>query len=264
MNKEEFQAFKERLAARTAEHPDLIGLVFLGSASDSSRQDRWSDHDFFLISKEGLQQHFREDLSWLPEGFNIELGFQDTDHGVQVISDTGHLLEFAVFSEDELYRYARVNAYSLMVDKGNLAEILRHCAREQVPQEKDLRHHVGKVLTCSIISMGRYARGERASGREVFLNGVLRSFIYMYKNLPIVEGQPKHHRMDNLDVFRRIETTHPDLGKLLDEFEGMPVPRALQRVLEIQLQRCGHLPWYPKAAHLAVQDRLQDALKIYI
>ncbi|GGJ54077.1 hypothetical protein [Deinococcus roseus] len=264
MNKEQFQAFKEALAHKTQQNPELVGLVFLGSSADASRQDQWSDHDFFLISQEGLQDRYRKDLSWLPDDFAISLGFQDTDHGVQVISETGHLLEFAVFSEDELARLGRVNAHDLMVDKSNLAEIIRHAARETPPQQKDLQHHAGKVLTCAIISMGRYVRGERASGREVFLNGVLRSFIYLYKHLPIVEGGPRHPRMDNLDVFRRIEISHPDLGKLLDELESLPVPQALQRVLTVQREKCAHLEWYPTAAHLAVQKRLEGALKVYI
>lgn len=260
MNPQEFQDFKVQLAHNVEAHSDLLGLVFLGSSSDSSRQDQWSDHDFFLIAREGFEEHIRQDLSWLPADFEVALAFRDTDHGLQAISKEGHLLEFAVFSEHELYLYGRANAYTVMSDKSSVTEIMKHSARAQTPQQKDVQYHVGKVLACAIICMGRYARGERASGREVFLNGVLRSFLYLYKNAPVAEGAPAHHRMDNLDVFRRVETSHPELGDLLDRLEPLPVPLALQKVLEVQMERVGQQAWYPTEAHQAVVKKLEQAL----
>jgi hypothetical protein len=73
--------------------------------------DEWSDHDFFVITPPGGQEALREDLSWLPRADRVALSFRETGHGLVVLYDDGHLLEFAVFELDELALAAIEVAY---------------------------------------------------------------------------------------------------------------------------------------------------------
>jgi hypothetical protein len=47
--------------------------------------DRWSDHDFFVITTPGEQEAFRADPSWLPDRERIVLSYRETPHGVKAL-----------------------------------------------------------------------------------------------------------------------------------------------------------------------------------
>jgi len=86
----------------------VIGLVLLGSSAEVSRiPDAWSDHDFFVVTVDGVQENFR---TGLPDAEQIVLHPRETAHGLKVLFADGHLIEFAIFDLKEL-RLARVNDY---------------------------------------------------------------------------------------------------------------------------------------------------------
>ena len=123
-----FLEYSDRLAASAAAHPDVLGLVLVGSAADTGRVDEWSDHDFFLIVKDGLAEGFRQDLSWLPDSEEVVIRPRETDHGLKVVYRNGHVLEFAVFDDREL-EMASVNYWAVPVDKTDIT--VRVAALEQ-------------------------------------------------------------------------------------------------------------------------------------
>ena len=43
----DFLNYSDRLAESAQENADVLGLVLVGSAADTSRVDEWSDHIFF-------------------------------------------------------------------------------------------------------------------------------------------------------------------------------------------------------------------------
>ena len=104
-----FLEYSDRLAANAEVDPNVIGLIFLGSAADHSRVDEWSDHDFFLIVTAGLSEQYRGDLSWIPDIEQAVLHPRETDHGLKVVFADGRVLEFAVFEDAEL-ELASVNS----------------------------------------------------------------------------------------------------------------------------------------------------------
>ena len=94
----EYRAFSNELTQSARQNPRVVGLIAVGSMSEvATVPDAWSDHDFFLIVQPGEQESFRTDLSWLPQPNTIALSFRDTEHGLKVVYNNGHLLEFAVF-----------------------------------------------------------------------------------------------------------------------------------------------------------------------
>ena len=54
-----FSSLSRGLIEAVDAHPQLTGLVLLGSASEvaAARRDEWSDHDFFAIIAPGAAWH---------------------------------------------------------------------------------------------------------------------------------------------------------------------------------------------------------------
>src|SRR5262249_12799853 len=115
-----FDEFTQALRRRLESDPRVLGLVALGSMSgELPEPDEWSDHDFFVVTRQGEQERMRNELSWLPRAQEIVLAFRETAHGVKALYRDAHLLEFAVFDPDEL-GLARVNRYRVLFDRADI------------------------------------------------------------------------------------------------------------------------------------------------
>ena len=121
MNCGEHEAFLRAVVDRVVGDPRVVGVVALGSSSDSTATDEWSDHDLFLVVQLGTQEAFRTDLWWLAPPHLVLHSFRETAHGVTALLHGGHLVELAVFDPSEL-AVARVSRYRVLLDRGGVAE----------------------------------------------------------------------------------------------------------------------------------------------
>ncbi|MCC7207592.1 MAG: hypothetical protein IT323_09805, partial [Anaerolineae bacterium] len=109
----DYWAFIDALRTRLEADPRVVGLVLLGSTADKSHApDEYSDHDFFVITTPGAQEHFRTHLDWLPDPDSIVLAVRETAHGLKILYTSGHILEFAVFDLAEIGA-ATVNDFAI-------------------------------------------------------------------------------------------------------------------------------------------------------
>jgi hypothetical protein len=242
MRPDEYRAFTQELTARLQGDTRAIGLVAVGSMADHDyAPDEWSDHDFFVITPPGGQEELRNDLSWLPHVDRIALSFRETDHGLIVIYDDGHLLEFAVFDLEEI-ALAGVNRYRVLLDRGGVEECVEHVAANPRTPRDDL-FLFGKVVTAALVAAGRGRRGETLSAAflvtwaTTFLNRLL------IRTLPTANAS----LLDSFDSLRRFELAYPELAAelaaivRLDPADAGP---ALLDVLERELRpRRPDLPW---------------------
>ena len=153
---DEYRAFTGELTERLRADERAIGLVAVGSMADRDyAPDEWSDHDFFVITPPGGQEELRNDLSWLPRDDRIALSLRETDHGLIVIYDDGHLLEFAVFDLEEI-ALAGVNRYRVLLDRGGVEERVEQVAASPRPQRDDA-FLFGKTVTAALVATGRRA-----------------------------------------------------------------------------------------------------------
>ncbi len=68
MDLKQYRTFTATLTETLAVDGRVVGLIALGSMAEQDYPpDRWSDHDFFVITEPGAQEAFRADLSWLPD-----------------------------------------------------------------------------------------------------------------------------------------------------------------------------------------------------
>ena len=247
MNVDAYHAFTATLRRTLAAAPEVLGLVALGSMADVDYSpDRWSDHDFFVIVPAGAQPRWRADRAWLPEPARIMLHFQETAHGVKVVYEDGHLLEFAVFDRDEL-RLARINRYRVLLDRADIAATLADLQTEttrQAAAQPDDRHLLGQFFTNLLVGVARYRRGERLSGLQFVHNHAVDHLLTLLaRHVPA----PDHAVLDNLSVRRRFERVYPDLARELAALSLREPPAAAPGYMALAERalraRTADFPW---------------------
>ncbi|HEU4726852.1 MAG TPA: hypothetical protein VFT22_03155 [Kofleriaceae bacterium] len=248
MTPEAHTAFTERLRARLAADPDVLGLVMAGSSSGiAPPPDAFSDHDFWVVTRPGAQERFRTDTSWLPDAGELVLHYRETAHGIKALYASGHLIEFAVFDLDEAGA-ALVNRYRVVFDRADLTSRLERAlanTRATTRKPPDVGFRVGQLLTALVVGAGRAVRGETLSGHHFVRTGAIEHFLVLHRAR---RGDDPHR--DDLDPARRFERAHPELGKELELAVRHPIPEAARQLLAISTRELGDL--LPPAAVAAV------------
>jgi lincosamide nucleotidyltransferase len=245
MTPSEHQAFTEAVRARLAGDPEVLGLVGLGSTSGlPPAPDRFSDHDFFLVTRPGAQERFRHDLGWLPSTAGpVVLAFRETVHGVKALLESGHLIEFAAFDPEEL-ALARINRYAVLLDRSDLAARLARVREATLAglatPAADLAWHAGQFLTTLVIGASRAARGEALSGHQLVRVAALGHLLVLLR-----AGRPPEAEalLDDLDPNRRLERAFPGTAAEIDEALRLPVVASARALLSVlRRARPGLLP----------------------
>lgn len=235
----EFLAFEDQMTEALSVHPDVVGLVFVGSAADHSRVDEWSDHDFYLITTEGAGEKLRGDLSWLPDHDQIAISPRETAHGLKVVYNSGHVLEFAVFNDSEL-ELAGANSYLVTIDKtGNISTRLAALAAKSAVASiktnfEDYRPDAQyELFLCHLlIGVGRARRGETLIASEHVRSWAVSTLVGLIRHwVPVEPGT--EHLGDNLAALRRFERQYPRLGAMLSAAQAQPVEAAARELLAI-------------------------------
>lgn len=248
--------FIDALVERLADDPDVRGLVLAGSSAAVDRRDQWSDHDFLVITANGIADRYRSDLSWLPGSGDIAFSFRETAHGLKALYRSGLLVEFAVADGNELATFALAD-YAIALDKGGVADLARDVhARTggRGPAPVDPFFSFRMMLSLIYIGTGRARRGERLSA-NVFLRDYATSHLLRcaFAVLPI-----DAEVLDPLDPWRRVERTLPDLAADIDAALARPVADVGGALLDIADEHLS-LAWpdYPTAEVQTVRALLR-------
>ncbi len=234
MEPEAYDRFTEQLTDWARHDPRVTGLIAMGSMAGTSRRaDRWSDHDFFVVTVDGAAEALRTDRTWLPDADRIVVHFRETVHGSSATYDDGHLAEFAVFESAELDE-VKANDHRVLVDDGSLAgrmaAIVAKTTEEAATHDPDGRDRFGSFCAQLVIGLTRYGRGERLSANHLVRGWALRSLLALVETFVEPTGPGA---IDNLDPHRRFELAYPDIGRELDEALILPVPRLSARLLDV-------------------------------
>lgn len=252
----EYRRFTERLRESLAADGRVVGFVALGSmAGGDLAPDAFSDHDFFVITLPREQEAFRTDLGWLPADSGAVLAHRETAHGLKVILEDGHLLEFAVFDLDELL-VARANRYAVLLDRGGVAARMAEVAARPAERPAD-RWLAGQLLGNLLVGGGRAARGELLSAR-LFVAGHATGHLLrlLARHVPVEAAVP----LDDLDPFRRFERAFPRLGGEVNAaLEREPLEAALALLDLAGRELRPRLSEWPSGAAEAVGKRLREA-----
>jgi hypothetical protein len=258
MNSEQYQIFTNLLRQNLEADKRVLGLVALGSMAQQDYQpDRWSDHDFFVITESGEQEDFRRNLGWLPSSDEVALALRETDHGLKVLYRSGHLLEFAVFDAKELY-LAKVNRYRVLLDRGAIAghmeAIKASSTKGSTPaEEKDFKEF-GMFIFNLLVGVGRYNRGEKFSGHLAVKTYAFQHLVVLLKKY--LEA-PRKDLLDNLDPVRRFERVFPEVGAELNQILSLETPQAALAMLDLaERELQDKLTNYPAEAVKIIREQI--------
>jgi hypothetical protein len=217
----------DAIGTALARHAEPLALIGLGSVGlETARLDAASDLDFFAIVAPGHKTRFIEQLDWLAEAHPLAWHFRNTVDGHKALMADGVLCEFAVFEPPDLagipFAPGRVVWKREGVDDAIARPLRPLPSPAALPDETWI---VGEALSCLLVGLQRWQRGERLSA------------------LRFVQG----HALDRLIELDALRTPPPEAGA--DPFNRERRLEQRQRALAAELPAL--LPGYahtPQAA----------------
>jgi hypothetical protein len=213
MDSIEYHRFLNGLVSTLEADPSVLGFIALGSTADDSFRDRWSDHDFWVITSHGAQSRYLDTFSWLPRADDILLAVRHGPSRRTVLYSDTHKAEYAVFDPEEAVS-GKIERFRVLIDRGDvreLAESIRlqtHEERASALARPDMLENLC-VLLCAACE--RWERGERLSAQR-YIQFSVDAFLDL---LVAHKGPGTSHAADVLDARRRLEQMEPELGREL-------------------------------------------------
>lgn len=231
---ETYHQFTSALLHNITQSPTALGLVALGSmAQQDYAPDRYSDHDFFVVVQTGSQEAWRSDLTWLPHSDQIALNLRETEHGLKILYQNGHLLEFAVFDLEEL-SLAKVNRFRVLFDHADVQARLERSAAASIPSSQpnqaQLEKAFGEFLCNLWVGVGRYHRGEYLSANLFVRSHALG---HLLRLLTAYSPSPQKNLLDSLDASRRFEHVFPEVAVQLHTALEQKIPQTALEFLSM-------------------------------
>ncbi len=200
-----------------------LALIGLGSVGvERERLDSWSDLDFFAVVEAGSKPRYLERLDWLQAAHPLVWHFRNSVDGHKALMADGVFCEFAVFEPHELEAVPFAPGRIVWKREGVDARIAR--PRRPLPgvQLQGEEWIVGEALSCLLVGLQRWHRGERLSAAR---------FVQGYAVDRLIELEALRHPdsaagSDPFNRERRIESRCPalaiELPRLVPGYAGTP------------------------------------------
>jgi lincosamide nucleotidyltransferase B/F len=231
MNEIEYQSFLKKLIATLEADPLVHGLIALGSTAEPASRDRWSDHDFWIITSAGAQSRYLDTFSWLPQADDILLTVR---HGLSyrvALYGNGHKVEYAVFDPQEAVS-GKIERFQALIDRraiGELAESIRLQTHQERAASVARPERLENLCVLLVTACERWERGERLSAQR-YLQFALDAVLDL---LVAHGGLNKSPLADELDPRRRLEQREPELGQELERFAHLVAAEAGVALLDL-------------------------------
>jgi hypothetical protein len=247
-----FDTYTARLVESVSGDPDVLGLVLAGSGAEPERIDEWSDHDFFLVVREKAEP-WRQSLDWLPDHERIVLAPRETEHGLKVIYDDGHVLEFAVATLDEMQNWA-ANMAAVVFDRGGVQELVTGMLERTVPATEQDAADIQLFLSHLLI---RARRGELLAAGVAIRGHAVRHLLPVWRHRVTPQTGATS---DSLDPNRRFEAAYPDAAAELADALAQRPEFAARALLDLA-ERTLAADWaaWPADGVRAIRERLDWA-----
>jgi hypothetical protein len=222
-----FNIYTEQLRASLESRTEVVGLVTLGSTADASLRDEWSDHDFWVITKPGVQDSLVEDLSWLPDHQDIAITVRHGRHRLTMVYRNRHKIEFAVFDAAEA-RTGQIERYKILIDHAGIAELIESIHQNSLAQAQVRPDAVENLCVVVWSACERFARGELLTARQYIDGFAVNRLLSLLSSHDEANGN-----RDALDPRRRLEQRSPKLAAELLKTGRESIPQAGLHLLEI-------------------------------
>jgi hypothetical protein len=227
---EKFLSYQAQLTDSVAKRPEVVGLIFVGSAAATERVDQYSDQDFFLVVHPGAGEAFRKNLDWLPNHQDIAFSPRETAHGLKVVYQNGDVLEFAVFEDSEL-ELSSVNDYSVALDRQDLADRVAKIAKRSIPAATNRAQDLELFFSLILIGVGRAKRGEVLAAEQH-----IKSYALTHALKLLRATGSSNTKADSLNSFRRFEFDYPQLASELQNLLLLETEAAAMKLCQVVLR----------------------------
>jgi hypothetical protein len=258
MDSAAYQSFLDELTSTLDADPLVLGLIALGSTADAAARDRWSDHDFWVITSHGAQPRYLDTVSWLPGADGILFTVRHGPSRRTVLYGNGHQAEYAVFDPGEAVG-GKIERFRVLLDRrdvGRLAESIRLQTQQERASALARPDRLDNLCLLLWTAHARWERGERLSAQR-YLQFSIDVFLDL---LAAHEGPGRPPLADGLDARRRLEQREPQLGRELGRVGSLTPVEAGVALLELAQRelraRAPGLPWDKVSV---VRKWLQDA-----
>jgi hypothetical protein len=258
MNREQYDAFTERLCQTLERDARILALVALGSMAQPERIDQWSDHDFWVVTRPESQDTLLTDLSWLPDAADIVLALRQAPQYYTVFYRSGHISEFAVFTPQQLTQ-GKTNAYRILFDRKHITEqvqaIYERTGREPQGAEHDALL-CGNFLVHIWMGVQRSRRGEVLSAYGYLTHAALNDLLLLLmRHVPT----PQPALRDSFDPRRRFEQLYPAIGAAFHRILHHDLATIAVGLLDIaDLHLAAHMATYPHDAVKTVRHMIES------
>jgi hypothetical protein len=257
MDSTQFQQFTATLQHRLSTDDRVRALVGIGSLAHPERVDRWSDHDFWVITTTEGQAHFLSDLSWLPDYSTIALALRPAPEYYTVLYTTGHVAEFAVFALTDL-SHGRLDRYRMLLDKDNIHTHIQAIYERTRPKQQTAdasARAIGHFLVTLCTGAARDARGERLSAHNYIFQYAVDDLLALITQHIPAQQSDLH---DRFDPRRRFEQAYPVLSAQLEPILTLTPVVAALRLLDLAVSLFqDSMPAFPTPAVTATRAYLQ-------
>jgi hypothetical protein len=199
----------DAIGAVLRERGDALALLGLGSVgADTWRLDEHSDLDFFVVVDPGRKRRYVDALDWLAAAHPLAWSFRNTADGHKALMSDGVFCEFAVFEPDELAHipYAPGRLVWARADADPAwTQPRRALPPAALPDEAWI---VGEALSCLLIGLKRWHRGERLSAARFVQGHAVDRLI----ELDALRGRADRAGADPFNRERRLEARQPALA----------------------------------------------------
>jgi hypothetical protein len=202
-----------------------LALIGLGSVGlDTERLDDSSDLDFFAIVEPGHKACYLHRLDWLAAARPLAWHFQNTADGHKALMDDGVFCEFAVFEPQELASIPFAPGRVVWKRDDVDAAIATPRGPRPPPPTTDETWIVGEALSCLLVGLQRWQRGEKLSAARFVQGHALDRLI----ELDALRSRPTPG--DPFNTERRLETRQPalaaELPALVPGYDATPAAAA--------------------------------------
>jgi hypothetical protein len=220
-----------RILGSLQRDPLVVGMIALGSTADPTLRDKWSDHDFWIITQPGREDYYLDSADWLPDSKQILISVRHGAHYRAALYRDGHKVEYGVFESGTAYQ-GKIERYSVLLERGGMVSLAsgvreeaRTIRREQVFRPTNLANLAILVWT----AYERHGRGEWLAG-ERYLSFAIDLFLDLMTAYVLPEEEK---RADFLDPRRRLEQRRPQLASELREILATADAASGARLLRI-------------------------------
>lgn len=248
MDAHAFDAFTSEVGDRLARDEIVLGLLALGSTAQAETRDRWSDHDFIIVTTVGAEKSYLDAPAFLPHAEQIIASARHSTVYRSVLYRDGHKVDYAVVDLDRLAQ-STIARYRILFDRGGVAakaQAAVEWTRAERAREESITPENFAILAWS--AHCRASRGETLSSRQF-----LELAIDVFLALRLERERDASVQDDSLDPRRRLERTRMALAqRILDILRGDPVAAAMQLV-KLALAEIGRTSTAAWASVVAVE-----------